>query len=131
MLPQGLKIVPYYDRTDLVDSALWTVGKVLIEGIALVVVVLFVFLGDVRSSLIVVATLVVTPLTTFILMNRYGLSANLMSLGGLAIAMKTPADQPEDTPAGYESLEIHPYELDGSEERVLVLARRSTVSRET
>ncbi|AIJ45887.1 CusA/CzcA family heavy metal efflux RND transporter [Comamonas testosteroni] len=92
MLPGGLQIVPYYDRTDLVDSALWTVGKVLIEGIFLVVVVLFIFLGDVRSSLIVVATLVITPLTTFILMNRYGISANLMSLGGLAIAIGLMVD---------------------------------------
>ncbi|MDD0812179.1 CusA/CzcA family heavy metal efflux RND transporter [Curvibacter sp. RS43] len=92
MLPDGLQIVPYYDRTDLVDSALWTVGKVLIEGIFLVVVVLFVFLGDVRSSLIVVATLVIAPLTTFILMNRYGISANLMSLGGLAIAIGLMVD---------------------------------------
>jgi cobalt-zinc-cadmium resistance protein CzcA len=92
MLPGGLQIVPYYDRTELVDSALWTVGKVLIEGIFLVVVVLFVFLGDVRSSLIVVATLIITPLTTFILMNRYGISANLMSLGGLAIAIGLMVD---------------------------------------
>jgi cobalt-zinc-cadmium resistance protein CzcA len=92
MLPGGLQIVPYYDRTDLVDSALWTVGKVLMEGILLVVVVLFVFLGDVRSSLIVVATLVITPLTTFILMNRWGISANLMSLGGLAIAIGLMVD---------------------------------------
>lgn len=92
MLPDGLKIVPYYDRTELVDAALWTVGKVLAEGIFLVVVVLFVFLGDVRSSLIVVATLVITPLTTFILMNRYGISANLMSLGGLAIAIGLMVD---------------------------------------
>ena len=92
MLPGGLQIVPYYDRTDLVDSALWTVGKVLIEGILLVVVVLFVFLGDVRSSLIVVATLIITPLTTFIMMNRWGISANLMSLGGLAIAIGLMVD---------------------------------------
>lgn len=92
MLPGGLQIVPYYDRTELVDSALWTVGKVLIEGIFLVVVVLFIFLGDVRSSLIVVATLVIAPLTTFIMMNRYGISANLMSLGGLAIAIGLMVD---------------------------------------
>ncbi|MBV8248835.1 MAG: efflux RND transporter permease subunit, partial [Comamonas sp.] len=92
MLPGGLQIVPYYDRTDLVDSALWTVGKVLLEGIFLVVVVLFIFLGDVRSSLIVVATLIITPLTTFIMMNRYGISANLMSLGGLAIAIGLMVD---------------------------------------
>ena len=92
MLPGGLQIVSYYDRTDLVDSALWTVGKVLLEGIFLVVVVLFIFLGDVRSSLIVVATLIITPLTTFILMNKYGISANLMSLGGLAIAIGLMVD---------------------------------------
>ena len=92
MLPGGLKIVPYYDRSELVDEALWTVTKVLIEGVILVVVVLFLFLGDVRSSLIVVATLVLTPLLTFIVMNRYGLSANLMSLGGLAIAIGLMVD---------------------------------------
>ncbi|MBV5295191.1 MAG: efflux RND transporter permease subunit [Curvibacter lanceolatus] len=92
LLPDGLQIVPYYDRTELVDSALFTVGKVLVEGIFLVVVVLFIFLGDVRSSLIVVATLVITPLSTFILMNRYGISANLMSLGGLAIAIGLMVD---------------------------------------
>ena len=92
MLPGGLRIVPFYDRTDLVDAALWTVGKVLIEGVLLVVVVLFVFLGDVRSSLIVVATLVITPLVTFMAMNRWGISANLMSLGGLAIAIGLMVD---------------------------------------
>ena len=53
----------------------------------LVVVVLFLFLGDLRSSLIVIATLILTPLVTFMVMNHYGLSANLMSLGGLAIAI--------------------------------------------
>ncbi|MBN9423386.1 MAG: cytochrome-c peroxidase [Candidatus Accumulibacter sp. 66-26] len=92
MLPDGLKIVPYYDRSELVDAALWTVSKVLLEGVVLVVVVLFLFLGDVRSSLIVVGTLVLTPLLTFMVMNRYGLSANLMSLGGLAIAVGLMVD---------------------------------------
>jgi len=87
MLPGGLQIVPFYDRTELVDAALWTVTKVLLEGIALVVIVLFVFLGDLRSSLIVVASLVLAPLVTFMVMNQYGISANLMSLGGLAIAI--------------------------------------------
>jgi cobalt-zinc-cadmium resistance protein CzcA len=86
MLPDGLKIVPYYDRSELVDAALGTVVKVLLEGVVLVIIVLFLFLGDVRSSLVVVASLLLTPLITFIVMNHYGLSANLMSLGGLAIA---------------------------------------------
>lgn len=92
LLPDGLQIVPYYDRTDLVDAALWTVSKVLMEGIFLVIVVLFIFLGDVRSSLIVVATLVITPLLTFMVMNHQEISANLMSLGGLAIAIGLMVD---------------------------------------
>ncbi|GLT22450.1 cytochrome-c peroxidase [Zoogloea oryzae] len=92
MLPGGLQIVPFYDRTDLVNAAMFTVGKVLAEGIVLVVVVLFIFLGDVRSSLIVVANLVLTPLLTFMVMNHYGISANLMSLGGLAIAIGLMVD---------------------------------------
>jgi cobalt-zinc-cadmium resistance protein CzcA len=92
LLPGGLQIVPYYDRSELVDAALWTVTKVLLEGVLFVVVVLLLFLGDLRSSLIVVATLVLTPLATFLVMNRYGLSANLMSLGGLAIAIGLMVD---------------------------------------
>ena len=94
MLPEDLRIVSYYDRSELVDSALQTVIKVLIEGVILVVVVLFLFLGDVRSSLAVVATLVLTPLLTFIVMNHFGLSANLMSLGGMAIAIGLMVDGP-------------------------------------
>ncbi len=92
MLPNDLKVVPYYDRSELVDAALWTVTKVLLEGVVLVVVVLFLFLGDVRSSLIVVATLILTPLLTFMAMNKLGISANLMSLGGLAIAIGLMVD---------------------------------------
>ena len=92
MLPDGLKIVAYYDRSELVDAALWTVTKVLLEGVVLVIVVLFLFLGDVRSSLIVVATLVLTPLLTFMAMNQFGISANLMLLGGLAIAIGLMVD---------------------------------------
>ena len=91
-IPDGLRLVPYYDRSELVDAALATVIKVLVEGVLLVVVVLFLFLGDVRSSLIVVVTLVLTPLVTFIVMNKVGLSANLMSLGGLAIAIGLMVD---------------------------------------
>jgi cobalt-zinc-cadmium resistance protein CzcA len=92
MLPEGLQIVPYYDRSELVDAALDTVIKVLIEGVLFVILVLFLFLGDVRSSLIVIATLVLTPLVTFMIMNKLGISANLMSLGGLAIAIGLMVD---------------------------------------
>ncbi len=92
MLPDGLKIAPYYDRSELVDAAIATVTKVLREGVILVVIVLFLFLGDLRSSLIVIATLVLTPALTFFVMNRYDMSANLMSLGGLAIAIGLMVD---------------------------------------
>ncbi len=92
MLPGGLQIEAFYDRTELVDSALWMVTKVLLEGIVFIIIILLVFLGDVRSSLVVVATIVITPLVTFMLMNQLGLSANLMSLGGLAIAIGLMVD---------------------------------------
>ena len=92
ILPGGLQIKPFYDRSELVDAALYTVVKVLIEGIILVIVILFLFLGDVRSSLIVVGTLILTPLITFMAMNHFGISANLMSLGGLAIAIGLMVD---------------------------------------
>jgi len=92
MIPGGLRIVPYYDRSRLVDSAIKTVTEVLAEGIVLVVIVLFLFLGDLRSSLIVSTNLLLTPLLTFLVMNHYGMSANLMSLGGLAIAIGLMVD---------------------------------------
>jgi cobalt-zinc-cadmium resistance protein CzcA len=92
MIPGGLQIVPYYDRSQLVDAAIHTVTEVLAEGVVFVVVILFLFLGDIRSSLIVSANLVLTPLLTFLVMNHIGLSANLMSLGGLAIAIGLMVD---------------------------------------
>jgi cobalt-zinc-cadmium resistance protein CzcA len=92
MIPGGLEIVPYYDRSQLVDAAIHTVTEVLAEGIVFVVVILFLFLGDLRSSLIVSANLLLTPLLTFLVMNHIGLSANLMSLGGLAIAIGLMVD---------------------------------------
>jgi cobalt-zinc-cadmium resistance protein CzcA len=92
MIPGGLQIVAYYDRSQLVDAAIHTVTEVLGEGVVLVVVILFLFLGDLRSSLIVSANLILTPLLTFLIMNQVGLSANLMSLGGLAIAIGLMVD---------------------------------------
>ena len=92
LLPNGLRIVPFYDRLELISAALNTVYKALLEGIMLVVVVLFLFLGNVRSALVVTATLIVTPLATFIIMDQVGLTANLMSLGGLVIAIGMMVD---------------------------------------
>jgi len=92
ILPAGTKLIPFYDRIELVNAAIHTVRDALIEGIVLVVFVFFFFLGHVRSAIVVTVTLIVTPLVTFIVMDRVGLSANLMTLGGLAIAIGEIAD---------------------------------------
>lgn len=92
ILPAGTKLIPFYDRIELVNAAIHTVRDALIEGIVLVVFVFLFFLGHVRSAIIVTVTLIVTPLVTFIAMERFGLSANLMTLGGLAIAIGEIAD---------------------------------------
>ena len=92
VMPDGIKIVPFYDRIELVTAAVNTVRDALIEGIGLVILVFLVFLGNARSALVVTASLLVTPLITFNVMEQVGLSANLMTLGGLAIAIGEIAD---------------------------------------
>ncbi len=91
-LPPGIRVEPFYDQADLVDRAVSTVRDALLEGGVLVVLVLFLFLGDVRSALIVTAMLPASALLAFILMRLTGLSANLMSLGGLAIGIGMMVD---------------------------------------
>ncbi|WP_184066302.1 efflux RND transporter permease subunit [Sphingosinicella soli] len=82
-LPGGVKAVPIYDRTDLVERAIWTVEKNLLEGALLVIVVLFLLLGNVRAALITAAVIPITMLMTITGMVRGGVSGNLMSLGAL------------------------------------------------
>jgi cobalt-zinc-cadmium resistance protein CzcA len=86
-LPKGIKASVFYNRGDLVGRAVHTVVKALIEAVVLVLVLLMLFLGDVRAALVVALSLPLAALWTFILMRWFGLSANLMSLGGLAIAI--------------------------------------------
>jgi len=86
-LPDGVEIQVFYDRGVLVDKAVHTVTKALIEATVLVLVLLVLFLGDLRAALTVALILPLAALSTFILMRQFGLSANLMSLGGLAIAI--------------------------------------------
>lgn len=86
-LPAGTTIKTFYDRGNLVERAISTVTKALTEATILVVILLYLFLGNVRSSLVVASILPLSALATFLLMQAYGLSANLMSLGGLAIAI--------------------------------------------
>lgn len=84
-LPSGVTLKPIYDRTELVAKALSTAESALVEGSILVAIVLFLFLGEIRSAIVVIVTLPLAMLIAFILMQQFGLSANLMSLAGLAI----------------------------------------------
>ncbi len=86
-LPPDVHIVPFYDRSTLVKKAVWTVQKALGEAIVLVLLVLVIMLGDLRSALTVALILPLSVMFTFIMMKLFGISANLMSLGGLAIAI--------------------------------------------
>ncbi len=91
-LPAGVTITPEYDRTELVEKALKTAENALLEGSILVAVVLFLFLGEIRSAIVVVVTLPLAMLIAFILMQFFGMSANLMSLAGLAIGIGMMVD---------------------------------------
>ena len=91
-LPEGVELVPFYDRTDLVKKAIHTVTKALQEGALFVFIILIVLLADIRSAIIVTLVLPLAALFAFIMMKWFGLSANLMSLGGLAIGIGMMVD---------------------------------------
>lgn len=86
-LPEGTSINVFYDRTVLIESAVGTVTKALLEAVVLVVILLGLFLGNVRAALTVAVILPLSALFTFLMMGQLGMSANLMSLGGLVIAI--------------------------------------------
>ena len=86
-LPKGIHLVPYYEQAELVRQATWTVKSALLQGAVLVVVVLFVFLGNLRSAFIVSLALPLCAFISILLMRLSGISANLMSLGGIAIGI--------------------------------------------
>src|SRR5919108_1975704 len=91
-LPEGVKIVPFYDRSDLIEQAVDTLGTALIEEIALVTLAHVVFLMHVRSILIVTIPLPLAVLTAFLGMYYVGISSNIMSLAGIAIAIGVLVD---------------------------------------
>jgi len=87
LLPPGLKMVPFYKRTDIVQKSIQTIQEALLIGALLVILVIFIFLHSFRGSVVVVMALPLAALLTFIVMKQVGLTANLMSLGGLAISI--------------------------------------------
>ena len=86
-LPEGVKINTFYDRTSLIQACVGTVRDALLHGGIFVIAVLFLFLGNLRGSIIVALSIPLTACIAFILMGWQGVTANLMSLGGLAIAL--------------------------------------------
>ena len=91
-LPDGMELVKYYSQSDLVQKAVGTVRAALLEGAVLVLVFLYLFLGNARATFIVLASLPLSALVAFIAMDFAGMSANLMSLGGLAIGIGMMVD---------------------------------------
>jgi cobalt-zinc-cadmium resistance protein CzcA len=91
-LPGGARIEVFYDRTSLIEACIRTVVDALLEGGLLVVLVLFLFVAELRTALVVMVSLPLTFLITFIVMGRAGLTSNLMSLGGLAFSVGMVVD---------------------------------------
>jgi cobalt-zinc-cadmium resistance protein CzcA len=91
-LPAGARINVFYDRTSLIEACIRTVMDALLEGGVFVVLVLFLFVAELRTALVVLASLPLTFLVTFIVMGRAGLTSNLMSLGGLAFSVGMVVD---------------------------------------
>ncbi|MBD2858654.1 efflux RND transporter permease subunit [Spongiibacter sp. KMU-158] len=86
-LPEGTELQVFYDRSQLIGLAVGTVGKALLEAVVLVLIVLGLFLGNLRAALTVASILPLAALFTVFMMQQMGMSANLMSLGGLVIAI--------------------------------------------
>ncbi len=92
ILPKGLKVVPYYQQKTLVQASVQTVTDALMQGIILVVIILMLFMGGIRPSLVVAISIPFSVLFAILGMHYFGISANLMSFGGLAIAIGMMVD---------------------------------------
>ena len=92
MLPEGLRIIPYYEQKTLVEAAVKTVTNALLQGILLVVLILILFMGSLRPSIVVASSIPFSILFVFIGMQLFDISVNLMSFGGLAIAIGMMVD---------------------------------------
>ena len=123
VLPSGIKVKTYYDQATLISKCVKTVTDALIQGIILVTIVLLVFMGGLRPSVVVAIAIPFSIFFAFILMNASGISANLMSLGGLAIAIGMMVD---GTIVMVENVDRHLRISNPSESRLQVVARACT-----
>ena len=120
MLPDGIKMVPYYDRSDIVNASVHTVNKALMEGAILVLVILYLLLRSIRGSFVVLIALPLSLFVTFVVMKIAGLSANLMSLGGIAISIGMILDS---TIIAVENVQRHFAEMEKNENPVLAVLK--------
>lgn len=120
ILPPGVKIKPYYEQKTLVAAAVSTVTDALLEGIGLVAIILFVFLGAFRPSLVVATAIPFSVLFAMIGMRFFGISANLMSFGGLAIAIGMLVD---GSVVIVENIDRMLHESDSDEPFIHIIAR--------
>jgi len=126
-LPRGARLDVFYDRTALIEACIRTVMDALLMGAVFVILVLFLFLAELRTALIVVLSLPVTFLYTFLLMRATNLSANLMSLGGLAFSVGMVVDA---SIVVVENIRRHLAERGQSEpKRAIVLSALAEVAR--
>jgi Cu(I)/Ag(I) efflux system membrane protein CusA/SilA len=92
-LPENVRIIPFYNRTRLIEGAIHTVRRVLEHEILIATIAILLIMGHVRSVLIVVSTLPLAIIVSFILMHHFGISSNIMSLSGIAISIGILVDQ--------------------------------------
>ncbi|MFQ5455874.1 MAG: efflux RND transporter permease subunit [Nitrospirota bacterium] len=120
VLPPGVRVVPYYDQANLVAKCIKTVTDALVQGIILVAIVLIIFMGRLMPSIVVAISIPFSILFAFIMMRIFGISANLMSLGGLAIAIGMMVD---GTIVMVENVDRMLRESNSLESRIHVIAR--------
>ena len=120
VLPEGVKVIPYYDQAKLVAKCMKTVTDSLVFGVLLVAGVLLIFMGGLRASIVVALAIPFSIFFSFILMKVFGVSANLMSLGGLAIAIGMMVDA---TIVMVENVDRMLREADPDDSRMAIVAR--------
>ena len=120
MLPDDVKIIPYYDRSDIVNASVKTVSKALIEGAVLVLIILYLLLRSFSGSFVVLIALPLSLFVTFIVMKIVGLSANIMSLGGIAISIGMILDS---TIIQVENVQRHYVEMKKDQHPILTVLK--------
>jgi cobalt-zinc-cadmium resistance protein CzcA len=123
VLPPGIKVVPYYDQATLVAKCVGTVTNALLQAVVLLIFVQLIMLGGLRPSFVVLASIPFSLSFAFILMNYFGVSANLMSLGGLAIALGMLVD---GTVVMVENVDRMVRETGGREPLIHIVSRACT-----